>query len=543
MNVNLIRKVLFGISFTLGLSVFALQPEAKPGEFVIQLKQGQISALSAHALETQLGGQIIKKIPNSSIVLIKRNKLEKNDFIIESLKNSPIVEIVEPNYIYRINNTPNDPKLSELWGLKNVGQEDSSKSVGVAGVDIGAEKAWDIETGSDRVVVAVIDTGVDYTHPDLKANIWKNQAELNGKAGVDDDNNGYVDDIYGYSFVGKKGDPMDDHGHGSHVSGTIGASGNDGQGIVGVNWKVQIMGLKFLSADGSGSLADALEAIKYATTMGVNVMSNSWGGGGASEIMKKAIEEANHKNIVFVAAAGNHSGNNDEEPSYPASYDLPNVISVAAADNKGNLAYFSCFGRKTVHVAAPGVNIVSSTPKGYENMSGTSMATPHVSGVVALLLAHEANLSPLEVRDRLIKTSQPLSGLNKKVAANGMVNAYYALMNQAAPPDVNNPANWEHSKDLNISTPHNYEKKSELTWEVNVDGANEFALHFSKFDTEFRYDKLTLFDKSGKKITEITGDLGETWSQIIKGNYVKLVFKSDDSVEKFGFDLDKVAWR
>lgn len=536
-------KFIFLLSFSTA-KVFAAAPEAVPGEYVVQLKKNQTPKAAVASIPKLLGAQIKRVIPNTGIIVLKLKDKGNRKATVAKLLSNEAIQIAEPNFIYRTNRIPNDPDLGKLWGLINSGQADSNKTIGIAGIDIGAEKAWDIQTGNQDLLISVIDTGVDYNHKDLKGNIWTNEVEANGTAGVDDDNNGYIDDIHGYDFVNKDGDPMDDHGHGSHCSGTIAAKGDDNQGIVGVAWNAKIMGVKFLSKDGSGSLEDAVEAIKYSTKMGVKIMSNSWGGGGYSEIMKEAIAEANTKGIVFTAAAGNHSGNNDETPSYPANYNVPNVISVAALDNRGRLAYFSCYGRRTVHVAAPGVNVFSSLPGGYDSWSGTSMATPHVTGVAALLLSQEPNLTPEQVRERLIKTSKPLAGVKGKAASNGLVDAYMALTNQMAPPDPNDPANWKNSQPLSISTPHPYVEKYTETWTVEVPGATDIALFFNKFDTEARYDKLVLFDRNGKKIGEMTGDLGEdVWSPVVSGDYVQIKFTADDSVNDYGFELSKVSYR
>lgn len=521
----------------------ASSPEVIKGEYVVQLKPASTSAMSVRSLAKSLNAEIKRTIPNTDIVVLKlADNGDVKSATAHILENSSVL-YAEPNYVYRINKLPNDPELGKLWGLINTGQADSSKAVGVAGVDIGAEKAWDIQTGNKDLVVAVIDTGIDYTHKDLQGNVWTNEIEANGKPGVDDDGNGFVDDIHGYDFVNRDGDPLDDHGHGSHCSGTIGAKGDDNAGIVGVAWNVKVMGVKFLSKDGSGSLDAAVESINYATKMGVKIMSNSWGGGGYSEILKNAIQAASDKGIVFTAAAGNHSGNNDENPSYPASYNVPNVISVAAVDNKGSLAYFSCFGKTSVHVAAPGVNVFSSIPGGYDSWSGTSMATPHVTGVVALLLSQEPTLTPEEVKTRLVRTSKPLAGLKGKTASNGLVDAFLALTNQQAPPDPNDPENWGNYTDLNISTSHPYEKNSKLSWEVEIPGSKEIALYFQKFDLETRYDKVLFYNRAGKKVAEMTGDMGSTWSPVIPGDYVKISFTSDESINRYGFDLTKAAHR
>ncbi|UXR65714.1 S8 family serine peptidase [Bdellovibrio bacteriovorus] len=277
------KALAFGLLLT-GLNAFAAAPEAVPGEFIVKFKDDAVATSSLNTLSQELGSYIKDTIPGQNIVVIKRPVFEIQSNVVKSLAQNPNIDIIEPNYIYRINKTPNDPMLGQLWGMINNGQPDSQKREGIAGVDIGAAQAWDITTGSKDVIVAVIDTGINYNHPDLKGNLWTNDAELNGQAGVDDDGNGIIDDIYGANFVTAAkptGNPLDDHGHGSHCSGTIGASGDDGKGIVGVAWNVRIMGVKFLSASGSGSLDGALKAIDYATSKGARILSNSWGGGGS----------------------------------------------------------------------------------------------------------------------------------------------------------------------------------------------------------------------------------------------------------------------
>ncbi|MDA0970337.1 MAG: S8 family peptidase, partial [Planctomycetota bacterium] len=338
------------------------------------------------------------------------------------------VAYVEPDFVINQASTPNDPDLSRLWGLHNTGQ-----TGGVDDADIDALEAWNITTGSRDVVIAVIDTGVDYTHRDLAANAWQNPGEIPGN-GVDDDGNGFVDDIYGYDFVNNDGDPMDDNGHGTHVAGTIGGVGNDGTGIVGVNWQISIMGLKFLSGGGSGSTSDAVRAVNYATIMrrdhGINIVAtnNSWGGGGFSQSLSDAIEGGGNAGILFIAAAGNEGNNNDTFPGYPASMTSEAIISVAATDSSNNLAGFSNYGATSVDVGAPGVGIYSALPgNGYASYSGTSMATPHVAGIVGLLAAANPNLTAAEIRTAILDTAVPISSLNGRVATGGLANAAAAL--------------------------------------------------------------------------------------------------------------------
>lgn len=536
------RAALTVAAILVSVVVSAREAEFIPGEYVVQLKQQSVSMMSDMAsLAQSLGGEVRPILSEQNIVLVKKPTLMMTSYVLKTLSANPLVEFVEPNFIYRINKLPNDPKLIDLWGLVNQGQTDGAQT-GLAGIDVNAEKAWDIQTGNKDLVVAVIDTGVDYTHPDLKDNMWTNEAELNGKAGVDDDNNGFVDDVYGYNFANNKGDSKDDQGHGSHCAGTIGAKGNNGVGIAGVVWDVKIIGVKFLDRNGSGTLENALKAIDYATKMGAKIMSNSWGGGGFSETLKASIERAHAAGILFVAAAGNDGSNNDSAPMYPASYQIPNVISVAAINNKGQIANFSNFGKSSVHVGAPGVNITSSTNGGYYSFSGTSMATPHVSGVAAIVLSNEPNLTHLELKERLIATAKPIPGLRGKVRSGGMIDAYAALTNTTPAPDLNDPANWA-NKPLNFSTSHPYKAKENFSYEVSVAGAKEIALFFPRFDTENGYDTLKFYNRAGELVGTMMGTNNETWSPVVNGDYVKIVFQSDDSIQKYGFDLTLVGYR
>jgi thermitase len=319
----------------------------------------------------------------------------------------------------------NDPKLGEQWSLRNEGQRGGKKDA-----DIRALSAWAKTTGSDRIVVAVIDSGVDYTHPDLVHNIWTRPANV---AEYTDDELGTIDDEHGYNAVDNTGDPMDDNGHGTHCAGIIGAEGDNNEGIAGINWKVEIMPLKFIGSNGSGTTKDAIEAINYVIDRkraGVNVriISASWGSTAKSSALREAIQRANDEGILFVAASGNSAADSDKMPHYPAGYDLPNIISVAALDRNDQLASFSNYGAKTVHIAAPGVEILSTwLGNQYEEHSGTSMATPEVAGVAALVLSLEPKLSVKELRERLLKSVDQLETLQGKVSTGGRLNAARAV--------------------------------------------------------------------------------------------------------------------
>lgn len=406
-----------GLSLTLGSTLQASESRG----YIVKLKNG--AALS-----------------NKSADVVRPLNVSFGNFVkIEGIGNKALsdlaldsnVEYIEPNFVYHLpkitkgeiiggDKMVSDSFYDKQWGLKNTGKNSGGWfSSGKAGEDMNAEGAWTITKGSSDLIVAVIDTGVDYTHPDLAANIWVNEAEKNGIAGVDDDGNGYVDDVYGYDFAGKDADPMDGHGHGTHCAGNIGAVHND-SGIAGMMANVKIMSIKFLSDRGSGTTEDAILAVDYATRNGAKIMSNSWGGGEYSEALKEAIQAASDAGIVFVAAAGNESANNDKRATYPANYEVDNVITVGAMEGKGKRSSFSNYGATKVHVFAPGSNIYSTVRGGrYQNMSGTSMATPLVSGGIGLLLSHDPELSVTEVRERVVATAVDNGSLADMAISNG----------------------------------------------------------------------------------------------------------------------------
>lgn len=320
---------------------------------------------------------------------------------------------------------PNDPQFTDQWLLNNTGQRDGAKQA-----DVRAIEAWKLTQGKREVVVAVIDTGVDFTHQDLSGNIWTRPANV--PAYTDKELGNFADE-HGFNAVDNLTDPMDDNGHGTHCAGIIGAEGDNAIGIAGVNWQVEIMPLKFLSRSGSGTTKDAIEAINYVIDRkkaGVNVriISASWGSTQKSRALGDAIKRAGEEGILFVAAAGNSSTNNDRSPHYPSNYDLPNVLSVAALDRHDKLAGFSNYGAKTVHVAAPGREILSTwLDNDYLEASGTSMATPVVSGIAALMLSVEPDLSVKELRERLLNATDELPHLKGKTVSGGRINAARAL--------------------------------------------------------------------------------------------------------------------
>lgn len=414
--------------------------EAHPTRILAQFKETVVAAASGSALE-QLGSKIVwqsRLVPglvvlgDASVSAAAQGAAPSEEVVRAQLLNrmnalalSGMFKYVEPDYTVHLNLTPNDQSFVDgtLWGLQNLGQKG-----GVPGVDIDAVRAWDLTTGSTNVIVAVIDTGIRYTHNDLTSQMWINPGEIPGN-GIDDDGNGYVDDIYGINAITDTGDPMDLGDHGTHVSGTIGASANDEYRLVGVAWNVRLMGCRFLGSNG-GSTSDGIKCIDYAVTMGARILNNSWGGGGYSQALYDIIAVAGQRGVLFVAAAGNDGLNNDLIPAYPASYPLDNIVSVAAIDRYNLLADFSNYGQTSVDLGAPGVAIyssVSTSDSAYQLMNGTSMATPHVSGVAALILSIYPAADLNEMVGRLFAGVVPVPGLNGRTTTGGRVNAYNSL--------------------------------------------------------------------------------------------------------------------
>lgn len=391
------------------------------------------------------------------------------------------VTFAEPDYLVHAAAVPNDPLFGQQYGMHNTGQAD-----GIVDADIDAPEAWDLTTGSTTTVVGVLDTGVDYTHPDLFRNIWINQEEIPTNTGlapvdtdsdglitfwdlnapanagqlndvngdghkdgfdilhdlrwansVDNDLNGKTDDLIGWNFVNNTNNPFDDNSHGTHVAGIIGAQGDNGIGVAGVNWRVQIAALKFLAANGSGSTSNAVSALNYAVAQNISITNNSWSGGGFSSALNLAITNAQNAGDIFVADAGNgFSSNNDAAPSYPSSYPQPNIVAVAATTRSDSLASFSNFGATTVDLGAPGEGIVSTIPSdfgsgSYASFSGTSIATAFVTGAIALVRSQHPGLTANEVIQRILATTDPDPTMTGKTVTGGRLNAYQALLGTA----------------------------------------------------------------------------------------------------------------
>jgi len=401
--------------------------------FIVRLHENS-SVDELEKINDLFGARILRPLalPRAYLVQIVKpdiNSVEKA--VRDYTKQAAVIAYAEPDYIaFTTQVFPNDISFGELYGLHNTGQ-----SGGTADADIDAPEAWTIATGAHHIVVGVIDTGIDTDHPDLAANIWINPGEIQGD-NIDNDNNGFIDDIHGWDFYGDDSDPSDDNSHGTHVSGTIAAVGNNATGVVGVCWQATLVALKFLGAGGSGTHSDAADALMYAAALKrngiatVRLTSNSWGGGGPSQVLEDSISENEMEDILFVAAAGNDASDNDAQPHHPSSYTNNSVISVASTDRNDLLSGFSNYGAISVDLGAPGSSIYSTVPNnGYGNKSGTSMATPQVAGVIALMYSVAPGATVSEIKDALFDGTDPIPALTGKCVTGGRLNAHKAILN------------------------------------------------------------------------------------------------------------------
>jgi len=430
-------------------------PSFVPGEALVQFEAGVPEGRRALALG-RAGAVVSETVRDDAaqgrLELVSLPPGAAVRDAVRELARDASIRFAEPNWVYRHHAVPNDPSFGQLWGLHNTGQSVNGGAPGTPDADLDAPEAWDLSTGSPLVYVGVIDEGIDVRHPDLAGVVINPGEDADGDGRitsadfnrVDDDGNGFVDDVYGWDFANGDNTVFDGKSrasrtdaHGTHVSGTIGAVGSNATGVAGVNWRVRIVSAKFLGPRG-GTTANAVRALDYLVGLrqrGVNLVAsnNSWGGGGYSQALADAIGRSAAAGMVFVAAAGNGGSDgvgddNDRTPSYPASYADASVIAVAALTPQDRLASFSNFGAVSVDVAAPGTSILSTLPFGsYGFYSGTSMATPHVTGLCALLAADEPGLAGAQIRQRVLDTVVQTPALAGKVATGGRVNAWRAL--------------------------------------------------------------------------------------------------------------------
>lgn len=413
MLLRTLLKALLSTVFLLSLFVSTAQAE----EFIVRFKKTQGRPDHLRILKEQ-NLQVVDQIDELDMYVVNS---ESRNPSLDFLRQSEDVMYVDQNHTLTLTDTtPNDKKFSNQWHHKK----------------IKTPQAWDITKGSQQVVVAVIDTGMSLTHEDLKNQLWFNTKEV-AQNGVDDDRNGFIDDTVGWDFANNDNNPTDDQSHGSHCAGLIGAEGNNQTGVTGVNWKVKIMPLKFITSSGSGSETNAIKAILYAANNGAQIISASWGSPEFVQALSDAIQYAANKNVLFVAAAGNDKTNVEKKGFYPAGLKLPNVISVAASSSSNARADFTNYGKSAVHVAAPGVDIYStSMGNSYETKSGTSMATPIVSGVAALIRSLQPNLNVTDLRNAVLNATVNVGSWKNYVATDGLIQADLAVGQLSGGPQI-----------------------------------------------------------------------------------------------------------
>lgn len=541
------------------------KPEAKktnyqPSDVVANefVFSGDPAVVGSYLKAQGVEAQFIELSPEDKWYQVKfKGELEINQLIAD-LKDK--TTHVEPNFRIDVDSSmhkadwPSAKYFFKQWALNNIGQSAPFGLPGVRGADMDILKVWDkVTKGSDKIIVALVDTGCDYTHPNLQPNIWVNEKESpanGGIAGKDDDGNGYIDDIYGYNFVSSgttsmKGmpgspDPMDTGGHGTHCAGSIGAVPNNGNGVAGLNQKIKIMCVRFLG-EGGGSSVDGYRAIRYARENHANIMSNSWGGkADESELFKSEMIKIQEAGILFVAAAGNDGENNDVTSHFPTNLKnttyngvkIENVLSVAASDNADNPASFSNYGHEKVDVFAPGVAILSTYPTGmtvkgrfpYATMSGTSMATPYVAAVAALMMAANPSLigKPREIIRIINNTADIKEAMIGKVISNGRINAYRAVTADLSSPQVS-PV-WQTKAHVIDQRSFNQEQV-DIRQEIKIEGAKQIKVHFDFMQIEEPYDSVYLYDKDYRLISQVQKtDTGDFWSPAIPGDTVYVRF-------------------
>ena len=481
---RLVRFTLFSAILLFGVQSFFISKSATQkkdesnkyvkGELLVKFKNIE-ARQSIQNIHARIGATLIQEFSPIGWQHIHLPENMNIDEGIKFYKQNAEIEEAQPNFIYSIDVTPNDPRYSELYGMTK----------------INAPTAWNTTTGSPSVVVAVIDTGINYNHEDLTDNMWRNPGEIAGN-GVDDDGNGFIDDVYGRDFINNDSDPMDDNSHGSHCAGTIGATGNNSVGVAGVNWSVRLMALKTHAADGNSTAAAVIGAFQYATMMknrGVNIRatSNSWSGApeapGYDQALKDAIDAAGNAGILNVFAAGNGARNIDPSPEYPASYNSPSILTVAASDSSDSKAGFSNYGATSVDIAAPGVGILSTVlgTSSYGFKSGTSMATPHTAGATALLSAANPSLSMASLKATLMNTVDQLAQWNGNVVSGGRLNIANAIQTQTVCnfnviPNVQNIPVTGGNATITITCPNNcgYAAVSNVSW-ITINSGNPGA--------------------------------------------------------------------
>ena len=513
-------------SFILFFLNFSAQAfEVVPGEILVKIADAPKALRALSKYEGEGSVSAVAGLPR--LYKLKLKTPSTQDQLMNQLKTDSMIEYAEPNYLFTTNQQSDGPEFNSQWAYKT----------------LELASVWDLGIkGSHQIKVGILDTGIDWNHPDLINNLFTNAQEIPGN-GVDDDNNGFIDDIHGWNFVNGTPNSQDDNKHGTHVSGIAGAVGGNDIGVAGVAWEMSLVPLKFLDDRGRGTLEHAIEAIGYARQMGVQIMNCSWSAKVTPpRALQEAVELAGHQNMLFVVAAGNDSMNIDQFPVSPASIHADNVLVVAATDSSDTLAVFSNYGIQTVHVAAPGVGIMSTLPQGkYGLLSGTSMATPHMTGLATLLLANEPELTALQIRQRIMKSSARVPKLRRLLQARGRANALNAISSQFPDNTDPSPTDWISEKS-NVKTAHPYGYNENRPFIISIPGAKAIRAHLSRYQVEVVHDSITLENPAGDILEKLEGEGTDFTTNYADGDTLILRLHSDMMINQWGFEVDSIDY-
>ncbi|MEL6330708.1 MAG: S8 family peptidase [Planctomycetota bacterium] len=499
-----------------------------PGSVIVKFKEGvgENLKLNCRALASGTLRRAFRRLGG-----MENLSVSNEERAVQILRRLPFVEYAELDYVVDVTRTPNDQFYSLQYGFNNTGQQIGG-IFGTADADIDAPEAWDITTGSSNVVIAVIDSGVQWDHPDLAANIWNNSDEIAGN-GIDDDGNGYVDDVRGWDFYSNDNNPDDADGHGSHVAGTIAAVSDNSIGVAGTCWNCTVMPLRFIGPFG-GATSDAIAAINYAVANGAQISNNSWGGGGFSTALRDAIANAGNQGHLFVSAAGNDGRNTDSQPAYPGSYDLANILNVANITNTDTLWTTSNYGATSVDIGAPGHNVASTyNGDGYVYLTGTSMASPHAAGVAGLVLSANPSYSWSQIKSAIVNNTRSISALSGVTVTGGALNAVDALNGGGgAPPPPPPPASGPPNAPSGLNAANQGGGVTLLTWTDNSNNEDGFEAQWQRWNGSWGS---TSNGTVGADVTSATAGVGSGWFR-----FRIRAFNSDGNSSFTGWDIVRV---
>ena len=534
------------------LLFFSINSFAQTSEILVlfkdlNLKESQILTLDSMGFRSEVVSRGNQGFPRMQ--LLRLHSPRDIRAALATLRANSLVKYAEPNYeVHLVKSFVRLPfnETSDLqWNFVNKGQIDSDGHEGVVGADIHMAPVWEKNwRGSRNVLVATIDTGIDWTHPALQENIFTNEKEsgVNSNNGIDDDGNGYIDDVHGFNTLNSSNKSNDDNGHGSHVAGIIGAMALKDSSVVGINQKVSLLPVKCLDASGTGTLQSVVDGLSYAIMMKAQIINNSWAMTEKSQILEDLVKETEKQGIVMVAAAGNSWVNLEGFKLYPASFQQTNTISVAASNNRDLLWNLSDTGPYTVDVAAPGENILSTDKKGqYKIRSGTSIAAPHVTGIAALLKAEHPDWQASQIKEHIVGSCDPLIEFRHKVKCQGRVNAWNAL-NGITPPNPFVKEEAFKAEPFVIESGHPYENRLNQYFDVQKPGAKYIRVRLEKVELEWDRDHLYIETPDGQVVEQIDGSLEDYPTDYVEGDHLRIRLKTDGSRTYYGFKVKAVEF-